>query len=220
MEIKVFELSFEFSQFFTKLKTNYDNQPEMIDDELLIISLVSLCARYFFIADDRQFYLMKAYLLDLMSTNDKNEISKLYNFNVSMDVYNLIFSSLNSKEQEAMLNMFGKGGFFSFSKPALLVFAQHAYEDNNKPMSTYKFTVKINDGRVKYNLKMPIFNPTKIFTPLMLAYMIEYAFHNFKQPDSATIAKKTLFDMLQMINDRKFNEYNLVNGVLVKNQVI
>lgn len=221
MTNKEFELTFEFDQFFTKLKTNFDISPEKIDDMLLITSVAALCSRYFFIADDRQFYLMKSYLLDLMSTEDDNEISKLYNFKVSRDVHNIIFSSFNSKEQDAMLNMFGKGAYFPFSEPALLIFAQNAYEDNNKPLTTYRFTVKINDNRVKSNLKMPLLlNPTKIFTPLMLAYILEYAFYNFKQPDTATLAKKTINDMLQLMNDRKFSEFNLVNGVLIKNQII
>ena len=212
------EYSFEFNQFLTKIKTNYDEQLEKLDDRLLIISLASFCARFFYIADDRQFYLIKSYLLDLFSSEfDKDE---LYGLRVSDNIFSLIFDSLTEKEQNAVLNLFGKGDIFPFESAPVMVYGKHAYENENKPFSTYNYTIKLKNSSISSAFKMPTFNPTKIFTPLALGFMIEFVYLNLKEEESSIRSKKVMIDMLALMNDRKFSERHLVSGVLVKNQII
>lgn len=213
------EYSFEFNQFLSKVKTNYDQHLEELDDKLLVISLASFCARFFYIADDRQFYLIKSYLLDLFSS-EFNTTDELYGLKVSENIFSLIFNSLTEKEQDAVLNLFGKGDIFPFESAPVMVYGQDAYEDDDKPFSTYKYTIKLKNSSVSSTFKMPIVNPTKIFTPLALGFMIEFVYLNLKEEEYFDKSKKVMIDMLALMNDRKFSERHLVSGVLVKNQII
>ena len=213
------EFSFEFNQFLSKIKTNYDQQPEKLSDHLLIISLTAFCARFFYICDDRQFYLIKSYLLDLFSSEFKTK-DELYNLGVPENIFSLIFKSLTENEQNAVINLFGKGDLFPFKSAPVLCFGKDAYEDNDKPFITYQFRIEVKNNSATYNLKMPSLNPTKIFIPLALGYMIKFVYDNFKQNESFAKSKQVLLDMLALINDNNFSERNLVNGVLIKNKIV
>lgn len=218
-EINNIEYSFEFNQFLSKIKTNYDQQPEKLNDNLLIISLTSFCARFFYIVDDRQFYLIKSYLIDVFSS-EFNTVDELYKLGISENIFSLIFNSLTDNERNAVSNLFGKGGLFPFQSAPVVCFGKNAYEDNNKPFLIYKFKIEVKNNSVTYNLKMPTLNPSKMFVPLALGYMIKFVYYNFKQNESFGKCKKVILDMLALINDRNFSERNLVTGVLIKDKII
>ncbi|HEY5561249.1 MAG TPA: hypothetical protein VIK72_05735 [Clostridiaceae bacterium] len=213
------EFTFEFNQFLSKLKTNFDQELVKLDDSLLIVSLASFCARFFFIADDRQFYLVKSYLLDLFSS-EFNTKEELYSLGVSDNIFSLISNSFTENENKALVNLFGKGDLYPFNTAPVIVFGGNAHEDNYKPISIYQFIIKIENNSISYKFKMPLVNPTKILTPLALSYMIEFVYLNLKQNESFYKSKKVMLDLLALMNDRKFSEHNLVNGVLIKNKII
>lgn len=209
--------TFEFEQFLSSIKTDQDfAKTILIDDDLLVVLLVSFTARFFYICDNRQFYPMKSYLHNLFSKSFNNG-KELYALGVSQELLNIVYRTFLENEKRAALNLFGKGSFFPFDKAPCILFGHEAYENKSQPICTYKFILKVKKGKVFYKYKMPfLFNPTKVFTPLALGFVIEYVYLNFKSMDYFAHSKKLLLDLLDHINSNKFVEYTLVNSILSK----
>lgn len=213
---KEIQLTIEFEQFISRIKTNRDQLGhQYIDDNFLAVILLSYISRFFYICDDRQFYLIKSYLLDLMEQPFANK-DEFYNLHVSQNILDLTYSSFSDAEKDAGYNIFGKGYAFPFNQAPVIVFGNKAYEENSKPFCSYKFQVKINNNNVYYQLHLPLKNPSNLFLPLSLGFILEYAFMNICNRQKSELSKQMVIDMLKCIDSRKFSESNLVNGILHK----
>lgn len=206
-------INIEFEQFISRIKSDKDAIKNYIDDDFRVAILISYIWRFFYICNDNQFNVVREYLLSLFSKpfltgND------LYKMKVSQEILDIIYSTFSEAKKDAALNVFGKGRFLPFAEAPTIVFGDNAYEENSKPFCVYKFNVAIKNNKLYQKMKLPIFmNPSDLFVPLSLGFIIEYIFLTINNHDVIKLSKEVVLNFLKSFNTRKLLSPNLLNSV-------
>jgi len=219
---------FEIGTKYSYITTGFEHKIEKLSDQILISMLISFLARYFYIADKRQVFVAKSYLLNLFNKS-KDRITFI-DSNYSTELLESILATFNQDELKAV-DTLSEGyelpsklwAMLGESKSLLDLRSAVTYVLKLKIYSSYgtmnifsKSMTKKN--KTAFQLIFPVIKSYNIlYLPILLKYMIEVTVGNVKDYDTF---RQSVIDLLMSIDGQNFNQMKLVNKVLECNGII
>jgi len=157
----VLEWHLNYGPSFVKIETKYKEQ--FLSDNLLIAGYILFLARYFFICDERQIEIVRKLLL--------REIGKSRADEITPQLYEAVFQTLNQMEKDATLGLFKIYNRFLPMPP--LTFSED--EEPQHSLAKYSFLIfKRSSGNGLGHIFHMSAGPDIILLPLTVGILYEY----------------------------------------------
>lgn len=181
----ILEWHLNYGSFFVKIETKYKEQ--LLADDLLISSYILFLARYFYICDDRQIYVVRNFLLE--------EIRKSQNTNeITHKLYEVVFQTLNQSEKDAVIGLFKIYNRFLSMPP--LTFSED--KEPGHSFAKYNFLVyERSDNNGLGHIFHMSAGPDIILLPLTVGILYEYVTQKLKDKSKKEKLDNSIFDLLK-----------------------
>lgn len=169
-----------FRKVRIEINTSYSHQfSTRTNEQVVIMSMLTLLSRYFKICTRDQFVLMKLLFENSLSL-EQDTIIEYYKENFYQDVYTGILGSLPENKQRAAIELFNSQWIGRFYVAPKLAYGDETIGYNPNEITCMKLFVQSRDGVVESKFIYSFFSPSIICLPLALAYTIKYIYSLLK----------------------------------------
>lgn len=172
-EKPVTTVTLTFVECITRISQHFDQRKS---DDINTAVVLSYVINYFAVADSRQTAVMRDYLSEIATGNRSFEKLSAGEYS-HKDIWNIVASTLNQREQKALLHVFGSAKAGLFGDPWDTVKAPIFYEQTlpleGKKYGQYVFKLSQRNGQPTFKLKISYFYNT-VLLPLSVSALYNH----------------------------------------------